>query len=74
MNGNKKIWLLQCILLISMSGVAQLSLPKVIGNDMVLQRNQQVPIWGYANAGDGVTVMFNGQEKKQLLTQQAIGK
>ncbi len=31
---------------------------------MILQRNQQVPIWGYAKAGDVITVAFNKQEKK----------
>ena len=44
--------------------VAQVSLPKVLGHGMVLQRRQPVPIWGYAAAGEKVTVQFAGQQEK----------
>ena len=37
---------------------AQIVLPKILGNGMVLQRNQPVPIWGTATAGEKVTVKF----------------
>ena len=30
---------------------ADVSIPAVIGDDMVLQRNTEVPIWGWADAG-----------------------
>lgn len=30
---------------------------------MVLQRNQEVPVWGVAGAGDEITVSFAGQKK-----------
>lgn len=43
---------------------AQLSLPKILGNNMVLQRNKPVPVWGYASAGDDIAVQFNHQIKK----------
>ncbi|MEI9955935.1 MAG: sialate O-acetylesterase [Ferruginibacter sp.] len=59
----KKILLLP-LLLLCFTTMAQLSLPKIIANNMILQRNQQVPIWGYAKAGDVITVAFNKQEKK----------
>jgi sialate O-acetylesterase len=42
---------------------AQVVLPKILGNGMVLQRNQPIPIWGTAAAGEKVTVKFNGQTK-----------
>src|SRR5258706_12281220 len=42
---------------------AEVVLPKVLGEDMVLQREQPVPIWGRASAGEEVTVTFAGQEK-----------
>ncbi len=45
---------------------AQLSLPKIIGNGMVLQRNMPVPVWGTAAAGMEVWVQFHGQEKKSM--------
>jgi sialate O-acetylesterase len=54
------------MLLLCFSAFAQLSLPKVIANNMVLQRNQPVPVWGYAKAGDEVVVSFNKQQKKTI--------
>lgn len=39
-------------------------LPKILGNNMVLQRDKPVAIWGTANAGENITVKFNGQTKK----------
>lgn len=35
----------------------------LFNNEMVLQRNMPVPVWGKAKAGDKVTVSFAGQEK-----------
>ena len=42
---------------------AEVKLPNVIGNDMVLQRDLPVPIWGWADKGEAVTVSFAGQTK-----------
>ena len=42
---------------------ATVSLPDIIGDDMVLQQGTDVPIWGTANSGEQVTVDFNGQSK-----------
>lgn len=42
---------------------AQIVLPKILGNGMVLQRNQPVPVWGTAAAGEKVTVNFKNQTK-----------
>ena len=40
---------------------ADVKLPAVIGSDMVLQRDVSIPIWGWADAGEEVTVTLNGQ-------------
>lgn len=40
---------------------ADVKLPVVIGSSMVLQRQTAVPIWGWADAGEAVTVEFAGQ-------------
>ena len=63
MNSTGTIALLQILLFACFDAPAQLSVPKVIGNNMVLQRNGPVPIWGYAKPGEKVTVIFNHQEK-----------
>ena len=41
---------------------AAVKLPGVIGDNMVLQRGQSLPIWGWAGPGDKITVSIAGQE------------
>ena len=43
---------------------ADVVLPDVIGDGMVIQRDRAVPIWGKADAGEVVTVDFRGRSKK----------
>ncbi len=40
---------------------AAVKLPSVFGSHMVLQRDQPVPVWGTADAGEEVTVSFRDQ-------------
>ena len=35
---------------------AEVRLPKIFGSNMVLQRGQDVPVWGWADAGEQVIV------------------
>ena len=42
---------------------AEVSLPAVFGDRMVLQRNLAVPVWGHAASGEAVSVRFAGQTK-----------
>ena len=42
---------------------AQIRLPKVIGDNMILQRENPVPVWGWATPGEQITVAFAGQQK-----------
>ena len=51
---------------------ADVTLPKAIDSKMVLQRDKPVPIWGWADQGEEVTVEFAGQVKKA--TPDATGK
>lgn len=41
---------------------AAVTLPKIFTDNMVLQRNKPVEVWGWANKGDKITVLFNGQK------------
>ena len=45
---------------------ADVSLPNVFNHNMVLQRGQPVPVWGWAAPGEPVTVSFAGQSKKTV--------
>jgi sialate O-acetylesterase len=51
------------LLLCCFSSYAEVVLPKILGNGMVLQREKPVPIWGAAAPGEKVTVKFNAQTK-----------
>ena len=42
---------------------AEVKLPAVFSDNMVLQRDIDVPVWGWADAGEKVVVTFNGQTK-----------
>ena len=50
------------------AGLAEVRLPGVIGSDMVLQRNQPAPIWGWADAGEQVSLVLrdDGREVEQV--------
>src|SRR5436190_16184751 len=43
---------------------ATITLPKIFTSNMVLQRDKTLKIWGWADAGEKVTVNFNGQSAK----------
>jgi len=44
------------------SARADVKLPVIFSDRMVLQRDQQVPVWGWADEGEKVTVEFAGQK------------
>lgn len=43
------------------SSVADVSLPQILGDNMVLQRHQPIRIWGMASPGERVRVAFRGE-------------
>jgi sialate O-acetylesterase len=55
-------WFL-ALLLSFTSAHAELRLPAVISDHMVLQAGKPVAIWGWADAGAEITVEFDGQKK-----------
>jgi len=58
-------------LLLSFSAFADVKLPSLVSNGMVLQRDIPVKIWGWANPGEKVTVSFKG--KKIRTSADAMG-
>lgn len=54
------------------SARAAVSAANIFGNGMVVQQGMAVPIWGWAKAGEKVTVAFAGQQK--TATADAGGK
>ncbi|MBJ2123799.1 sialate O-acetylesterase [Flavobacterium sp. IB48] len=51
-------------LLISVLANANVRMPLIFSDGMVLQRNKQIPIWGFADANESVEIYFNKQIKK----------
>ena len=51
---------------------AAVRLPKIFGDGMVVQQKAPVPVWGWANAGEKVTVSFAG--RSESATADADGK
>jgi sialate O-acetylesterase len=58
----KNLKLLSCIFLLLLCGKlsAKVILPRLISDGIVLQRDIKIPIWGWADIGEEVTVSFNG--------------
>lgn len=43
---------------------ADVKMPAIFGDHMVLQRNSKIPVWGWAGAGEKVKVSFEGATAK----------
>jgi len=59
------------MLVLTAEAIAEVKLPSVIGSDMVLQRDMPLPIWGWAAAGEEVTVSLTDGTGKILQTLKA---
>ncbi|WP_316633637.1 sialate O-acetylesterase [uncultured Flavobacterium sp.] len=61
------------ILMISSTMMANVSLPNIFGDNMVLQRNSEVKIWGWANPKEEIKLVssWNNQEYKVVANNQA---
>jgi sialate O-acetylesterase len=62
-----KLLLITTLVFIAATGcTAEVILPDVISEAMVIQRDRSVPIWGQADPGEPVTVRFAGQSKETI--------
>jgi len=52
------------IFCLSLATIAQVKLPRLVRDSMILQRDVPVKIWGWAAKGEKVTVKFNGKNYK----------
>lgn len=48
------------LIVISIAATAEVTLPKIFSSNMVLQKGIEIPVWGWANSGEYVSVTFNG--------------
>jgi sialate O-acetylesterase len=57
----RNIFLIFSVLMFSFALKAEVKLPKLVSNGMVLQRNEPIRIWGWANAGEEVKATFKNK-------------
>lgn len=54
------------LMLLPVSVMADIGLPRVLSDGAVLQRDKPIKIWGWADENETVTVQFAGKEKKTI--------
>ena len=63
MNKMRTIFNILVLLMISTTSFANVSLPKIFSDNMVLQRNAEVKIWGWAKPGEEVSIRTTWSEE-----------
>ncbi len=59
----KQYFIVVLFLTFSVFSNAQVILPKIFSDNMVLQRNSPIPVWGWSRANEKVTVQFHNQKR-----------
>ncbi len=68
---NIQIFLLVVFLLIPIpKSISQVRLPQIIKDNMVLQRDAALSIWGWASPGEKVTVEWNGKRYRTITSSE----
>lgn len=62
----KRVSFIALLAFLPMLVMSQVNLPKILGDNMVLQQGKKVNIWGTASPGEKVTVKFQKQNKKTV--------
>jgi sialate O-acetylesterase len=63
---NCRILFFAVLAIVSVSVKANVTLPGIFGNSMVIQQKQPVNIWGWANPKEKITIEFAGQKKSVI--------
>ena len=70
----RKLFSLALACMMAAVASAEIKLPAILGNDMVLQRNSEVNLWGTATPDKNVTVRTSWNGKKYKTKSDADGK
>jgi len=60
----KKTVLFLNFLVAKLAAMADVTLPRSSGDNMVLQRNKPISVWGWASAGEKIAIQFHLQKKQ----------
>ena len=55
------LFILVAMTMVSIPAAADVRLPRIFGNHMVLQRGVKLPVWGWADAGEELTLTLKGR-------------
>ena len=70
----KKIMILAVLALLALGGQAKVRLPHILCNNMVLQQNTQVRLWGWAKGGSQISVTTSWNTAKQTTKADRDGR
>ena len=56
---NRFVWAIIALLFTCGFSSAEVKLPKIIGDNMVLQRDTEIRLWGWADRSEKITIVFN---------------
>jgi len=62
------------LLAVTVEVLGNVKLPAIIGDNMVLQRNSQVPIWGWADPGEEIRVSVSWHSMEWVIKADKDGK
>lgn len=60
----KKIFFIILLILVVPVLMGAIRLPEILSENMVLQGNREIRVWGWADPGERIKVSFNGQTRK----------
>ncbi|HEX2847810.1 MAG TPA: sialate O-acetylesterase [Chitinophagaceae bacterium] len=60
----KKLVTISLVLFIALNSSAQVKLPQLIRDSMILQRDEKINLWGWASPNEKVNIRFNGKAYK----------
>src|SRR5690606_4580452 len=63
---NNRLFLFLVFFLVTSTGFAQIKLPQLIADSMVLQRDAPLKIWGWASPSEKVKVIFNSKKASAI--------
>jgi len=69
----KAVKIALCCILLSLSCFAEVRLPQLISNSMVLQRDTKLKIWGWASPDERITIKFAGKTFHTRLMREVNG-
>ena len=62
----KNICIILSLLLYTIGMQAEVRLPGIFSDKMVLQRDTPIPLWGFADPKETVVIEFNGKQYKSI--------